>query len=347
MLLIIWATSGLGFGGGRFLGLVFLGGSVYKATASNAGTGSPLASAVAPRSRALTVGNLSMTNLLRPDNPDLRAGLYRLYRDFFDRAERKRRWSLADDVPWCQVNRAMDPAVADVVESFCAVELYLPDYIAQALPLIRTNKGWAWFHANWGYEESKHSLALSDWLLRSGARTEEQLADLEATVFAHEWQLPHDSSVGMVIYAMVQELATWVHYRNLQRRVDEWGDPALSRLLGLIAVDERAHHAFYRSVVQLLLGLDRQGTLEELRRVLLTFDMPAVHLLADSRQRVEAIKRLGVFSEDDFLHKVYQPVLDTIGVDHREMRQSNMNRKSTATASGRGCSGTGVQSRFK
>ncbi len=37
---------------------------------------------------------------------------------------------------------------------------------------------------------------------------------------------------------------------------------------------------------------------EELRRVLLTFAMPAVYLLADSRQRVAAIKRLGVFSED-------------------------------------------------
>ena len=293
-----------------------------------------MTSFVAPGSQLLTERNFPMTSLLRPDNADLRAGLYRLYRDFFDRAERKRRWSLADDIPWGQVNRAMDPAVTDVVESFCAVELYLPDYIAKALPLIRTNKGWAWFHANWGYEESKHSLALSDWLLRSGARTEEEMADLEATVFAHEWQLPQDSPVGMVIYAMVQELATWVNYRNLQRRVDERGDPALSYLLGLIALDERAHHAFYRSVVQLLLGLDRQGTLEELRRVLLTFAMPAVYLLADSRQRVAAIKRLGVFSEDDFLHKVYQPILDTLGVDHREMRQPRVNRKSTATASG-------------
>jgi len=50
-----------------------------------------------------------MTNLLRPDSPELRAGLYRLYRDFFDRAEKKRRWSLADDVPWDQCNPAMAP----------------------------------------------------------------------------------------------------------------------------------------------------------------------------------------------------------------------------------------------
>jgi acyl-[acyl-carrier-protein] desaturase len=269
-----------------------------------------------------------MPSVLDPDSPELRAGLYRLYREFFARAEKKRRWSLEDDIPWDQVNRTMDPAVADVVESFCAVELYLPDYVAKALPMIRANKGWSWFHANWGYEESKHSLALGDWLLRSGLRSDEQMADLEAEVFAHEWQLPHDSPVGMLIYAMVQELATWVHYRNLRRRVDEHGDPALSALLGLIAVDERAHHAFYRSVVEMLLGLDRQGTLEQLRRVLVTFAMPAVHLLADSRRRINDIAELKIFDESVFREEVYQPVLTVLGVDHRELRQSETTRKS-------------------
>jgi acyl-[acyl-carrier-protein] desaturase len=116
------------------------------------------------------------------------------------------------------VNRAMDPAVADVVESFCAVELYLPDYIAKVLPRFRASRGRAWFHAAWGYEESKHSLALGDWLLKSGLRSEEQMADLERQVFQHEWNLPRDSPLGMVLYGMVQELATWLNYHNLRRR---------------------------------------------------------------------------------------------------------------------------------
>ena len=267
-----------------------------------------------------------MASPLRPESPELRAGFYRLYREFFDHAEKKRRWSVADDIPWGHCNGGMDPAVADVVESFCAVELYLPDYVGKALPLVRANKGWAWFHANWGYEESKHSLALGDWLLRSGLRSDEQMADLEGQVFAHEWQLPHDSPAGMLIYAMVQELATWVHYRNLARRVDERGDPALSRLLRLIAVDERSHHAFYLRVVRLLLGLDRQATLEQLRRVLLSFAMPAVHLLADSRRRVAAIKALGIFDQDVFRREVYTPILAALGVHNREMRQAGRDR---------------------
>ena len=277
-----------------------------------------------------------MSSALHPENPALRAGLYRLYRDFFDLAERKRRWSLAEDIPWDQVNRTVDPAIADVVESFCAVEMYLPDYVAKALPMIRANKGWSWFHVNWGYEESKHSLALGDWLLKSGARSEEQMADLEDQTFGHEWNLPHDSPHGMLIYAMTQQLATWIHYRNLRQRVVEHGDPALTRLLGLISADERSHHVFYRSAVGLFLELDRRETLEQLRRVLLTFAMPAVYLLADSRKRVAAFKALGIFDEDVFAHEVYQPILDSLGVDHRELRQGPARRKSAPQPGERG-----------
>ena len=270
-----------------------------------------------------------MSDILRPDSRELRDGLYRLYREFFALAERKRRWSLEDDIPWDQVNRNISPAIADVVESFCAVELYLPDYIGKAMPMTRGNRGWAWFHANWGYEESKHSLALGDWLLRSGVRTDEQMSDLEDQVAAHEYELPRDNAVGMLIYAMVQEMATFIHYRNLRRKVDEEGDPCLSRLLGLISVDERAHHAFYRNVVQLFLELDRKETLEQLKRVMLTFSMPAVYLLSDSHRRVAEVRELGIFSEDIFFTEVYQPVLAALGVDHRELRGPKGSRKST------------------
>ena len=274
-----------------------------------------------------------MSEILRPESPELRAGMYRLYREFFARAERKRRWSLEDDIPWDQVNRNMDPAIAAVVESFCAVELYLPDYIGKAMPLTRGNKGWSWFHANWGYEESKHSLALGDWLLKSGARSEEQMNDLEDQVVTHEYNLPKDSGAGMLIYAMVQELATFVHYRNLRRKVDEEGDPCLSNLLGLIAVDERAHHAFYRSVVQLFLELDREDTLEQVARVLLTFSMPAVNLLADSRKRMAEVRELGIFSEEIFFTDVYQPILASLGLTHGEIRGARKGRKSTPSNS--------------
>src|SRR6516162_2229054 len=263
-----------------------------------------------------------------PETPQVQAEIYRLFRDYFDRAEKKRRWSLRDGVPWEQCNPGLDPAIADVVESFCAVELYLPDYLSKLIPQVRGNRGRAWMLANWGYEECKHSMALGDWLLRSGMRTDEQMADLEGEVFSHEWDLPYDNARGMICYTVLQELATWLHYVNLRKIVEaEGGDPALERVLQLVAIDERAHYDFFRRLVSLYLEYDRPGTLEQLRRVINTFKMPAVHMLADSRARSEEVKQLRIFDEDIFILQVYEPVLAALKVQKSELRRRNSSRE--------------------
>jgi acyl-[acyl-carrier-protein] desaturase len=265
---------------------------------------------------------------------ELERSFWRMYRDFFDRAEKRRRWSIRDDIPWEQCNPRLAPAIADVVESYCAVELYLPDYTSKILPVVRPSRGRTWFYANWGYEESKHSLALGDWLLRSGQRTDEQMADLEAMVLQGEWNLPRDSHLGMLAYAMTQELATWLNYRNLRRRAQELGgDPALSKLLTLIAVDERAHYDFFKECLQLYLKHDRAATLEQLRSVMNNFTMPAIHdLLSDSRQRVAKVKELEIFNEDLYYREVYLPILAELGVDRQEMRNRVPTRRSAPSS---------------
>jgi acyl-[acyl-carrier-protein] desaturase len=270
-----------------------------------------------------------MPDVTTQDGTELESAMWRLYRDFFDMAERKRRWSIRDDIPWVEVNSRLRPEVADVVESFTAVELYLPDYTSKILPVVRSSRGRAWFYANWGYEESKHSLALGDWLLRSGQRTDEQMADLEGKVFAGEWNLPHDSALGMLVYAMVQELATGLNYRNLRRRVMECGgDPALKKLLMYVSVDEQAHYGFFRDCVRLYLKYDTAATLEQMRRVMNNFAMPAINDFADGLQRVARIKALDIFNEDIYYREVYLPVLASLGVSRKEMRNRLPSRKS-------------------
>src|SRR4051812_12938762 len=118
---------------------------------------------------------------LKPESPEVLDRIYKLFRGYFDMAEKKRRWSIKDDIPWDQCNKSLNPAFADILETFAAVELYLPDYLAKLIPQVRANRGRSWMLANWGYEECKHSMTFEDWLLRSGSRTEEQLADMEAT----------------------------------------------------------------------------------------------------------------------------------------------------------------------
>jgi acyl-[acyl-carrier-protein] desaturase len=270
-----------------------------------------------------------MMDHAQPDNPALELALWQMYRRFFDQAERRRRWSIERDIPWQKCNRGLDPVLADVVESFCVVELFLPDYLSHAMPWSRPSRAYTWFYANWGYEESKHSLALHDWLLKSGMRNEERMADLEGQVFQHPWQLPHDNVVAMLIYAMVQERATAINYRNLRRRAREHGgDPALERLLTLLTVDEQTHHSFFLGGVRLYLAHDRDATLEQLRRVLHGFAMPAIYGLADGRQRVARINELNIFSNDIYVREVYLPILQELGVTRPEMRSYYSTRKS-------------------
>ena len=74
---------------------------------------------------------------LSPEDSRIQAKIWQLYRDYFDVAERKRRWNLRTDIPWDQCNPGLDPAVADVIETFCMVELFLPDYLSKQLPQVR------------------------------------------------------------------------------------------------------------------------------------------------------------------------------------------------------------------
>ena len=262
--------------------------------------------------------------------PDHERAMWQLFRDFFDLAEKKRRWNVADDIPWDQCNPALKPVVADVVETFCAVELYLPDYSAKILPKVRHSKSRTWFYANWGYEEAKHSLALGDWLLKSGHRSDEYMADLEKKVFAREWNLPHDDHLGMIVYAMVQEEATFVNYRNLRMRArDLGGDPALEKILTYLAVDEKAHHKFFRDCLGIYLEYDRPAVLEQMRRVMNAFAMPAIDdLLDESKKRVAAIQNLGLFDPDIYYRDVYLPILQSLGITRQEMRSPMKEKKS-------------------
>jgi hypothetical protein len=56
--------------------------------------------------------------------------------------------------------------------------------------------------------------------------------------------------------------------------------------------------------------------------VLHNFSMPALYHMADGRQRIEAIKALGVFNDQLYFSEVYQPILATLGITRPELRRS-------------------------
>jgi hypothetical protein len=61
-------------------------------------------------------------------SPAFREKMYRTYLEFFENAERKRRWHIFDDIPWESLDASKnDERKAVCVETFCAEEFYLPD----------------------------------------------------------------------------------------------------------------------------------------------------------------------------------------------------------------------------
>jgi acyl-[acyl-carrier-protein] desaturase len=245
---------------------------------------------------------------------------YELYRDYFRHAENGRRWNLERDIPWNACNPKTSEKVAQAVEAFMAVEMYLPDYTSKILHLVRNSRGRAWFQANWGYEESKHSMALEEWLIRSGKRTEQQAHEYSDSLLQQEWELPFDTPRRMIIYTTLQELSTQLNYRKLMALAKDEGDEALVTTLGLISRDEAAHFKFFKDGTKVFLEDNRDATLMDIQHVLTNFKMPAIDLISGWQDYLNNIVELGLFSARIFLGEVVQPALKQLEVTRADLK---------------------------
>ena len=242
---------------------------------------------------------------------------YRELIKYLKLAEEKRRWNVFKDIPWHEANPMSSPEMAQCTETFGAVEMYLPDFTAKLLVMIRRSRGRAWFHVNWGYEESKHSLALETWLLASGHRSEAQRKAFEDSLLGQEWELPFDHPRQMVCYTMIQELATFWNYRNLEKFAVEEKDNALVRALRLISVDERVHYNFFRNTVKEWMKYDEAGTSEDLKYVFEHFTMPGHAQIPGYDERARILAKTGIYGPKEYIKLVKNPVLQDLGLSKR------------------------------
>ncbi len=249
-----------------------------------------------------------------------RESVYRTYMEFFERAEKNRRWSVFDDIPWDELDESTyDEDAALNAETFVGVESYLPDYVSKGINLVRPMFGQAWFSANWGYEESKHALSLREYLVRSGQRTNEQMFEYEIAINEKQWDLPFETPRQMTIYGAIQELATFMMYKHQLQLANERGDKVLAKIYSLVGRDEAAHADFYRRVSLLEVEDDREGTIKDLAHVFKHFKMPGAGLVPDYDSRTEVMRKTGGVDRGIFLKEVWFPTLKKIGVTRQEI----------------------------
>jgi acyl-[acyl-carrier-protein] desaturase len=248
-----------------------------------------------------------------------RESISRLYLDFLETAENKRRWSICNDIPWDELDvRAPAEANAQCIEIFCSEEFYFPDYSSRGLDLVRSKFGMAAFQACWAFEESRHAMVFREYLTRSELRSEAQCTALEASVIANAWSLPFATARQMECYGAIQEGATYTAYRIQKDRAREAGDKVLEAIFFYVARDEAAHGGFYRSLVELELAQDRAGTIADLGRVLAHFKMPGDGLIPDYRERLKSSG--GGISSRTFVERVTLPLLTTLGIGRAELK---------------------------
>jgi acyl-[acyl-carrier-protein] desaturase len=245
--------------------------------------------------------------------------LYREYMTFFEKSERTRRWSVFNDIAWDKLESCpRDRNLAICAETFCGVEMYLPDYVDGHLSLFRDNFARAWFAANWGYEESKHALTLWRYLVKSGHRTEEQMLDYSDRILAKKWNKPFDNGREMTAYACVQEMTTFVIYKKQQMLAEAEGNLTLASAYKLIAKDEMAHAQYYMTILSHYLDDDREGCLEDISHVFYNFTMPAYELVPDYDSRVQVMRTAGI-DRGVFLTEVWGPVLKRVKLTRHDL----------------------------
>jgi acyl-[acyl-carrier-protein] desaturase len=247
-----------------------------------------------------------------------REKMYRAYCEYFDTAEKKRRWNPFTDVPWEKHDPSLNTEEDAVcLETFCGVELYVPDYTSNAFNMTRNLFGAAWFEASWGYEESKHALVYREYLIRSGLRTEEQYAQFESQVLGNVWKLPFETRRRMNCYGALQEAATYLIYAVQRDKAKRNGNELLEKVYFLVSRDEAAHRGFYQKILQFELDEDREGALADLAHVVFNFHMPGIGLIPqyDDRLKVDGV---GI-TPQYFLQNAVFPMLKVLGTSRTEL----------------------------
>jgi acyl-[acyl-carrier-protein] desaturase len=178
------------------------------------------------------------------------------------------------------------------------VEDHLPGYVAEylrnmadpALPDAQHafNRQALHYVFRWAAEEDRHAHVLEMYLTRCGLMTRAELDVALVRERKTAYVFPYDRLVESFIYLALQEKATHLYYRALERDVNE---PLLKTLLRHMANDEASHAKFfYDLLVQCHRG-DLGALVKKVGAVAREFRMPVQANLTNYRRQVLGLMR--------------------------------------------------------
>lgn len=210
-----------------------------------------------------------------------------------------------NEKPWTPDQSPLRPEIALALETNLLTEDNLPYYHAQIARVVDEDSALREWNGLWTAEEATHSMVLRDYVHLSRALDPRKLELGRLAVMQKGFGRRFGDAFEVLAYTTAQELATRISHLAVGQKS---GDPALLRVLSLVARDENFHYVFYRSVVKAVLDEAPELMLPAIMKQLYSFSMPG-----DGFERFEersaVIAEEGIFGTREYRDQVVKPIL--------------------------------------
>ncbi|HEX3004640.1 MAG TPA: acyl-ACP desaturase [Angustibacter sp.] len=216
--------------------------------------------------------------------------------------------------PWSQEQSPMNPTARTALIVNLLTEDNLPSYHREISDTFGRDGAWGTWVDRWTAEEGRHGMVMRDYLLVTRAVDPVQLERERMSHMGQGFEQDNDEMLRSVAYVSFQELATRISHRNTGKYTE---DPYCEQMLARIAQDENLHMVFYRNLLAAALEIAPEQTLQAVRDVVATFQMPG-HTIQDFGRRSVQIAMAGIYDLRIHRDEVLAPVLRTWKVWDRE-----------------------------
>ncbi|MCV7100891.1 acyl-ACP desaturase [Mycobacterium palustre] len=245
-------------------------------------------------------------------------------------------WNPHDYVPWSDGRNfyALDgqdwepgqtqlPDVARVaMVQNLLTEDNLPSYHREIAMNFSMDGPWGQWVNRWTAEETRHSVALRDYLVVTRSVDPVQLEKLRLEQITRgfspgqnrQGNLFAESLFDSVMYVSFQELATRVSHRNTGKASN---DTIAEQLMARVSHDENLHMIFYRDVSAAGLDIAPNQAIKSVHRILRNFKMPGF-TVPEFRRKAVIIAVGGIYDPRIHLDDVVMPVLKKWRIFERE-----------------------------
>src|SRR5574340_72062 len=198
----------------------------------------------------------------------------------------------------------------------------LPSYHREIAMNYGMDGAWGTWINRWTAEETRHSIALRDYLVVTRSADPIELEKLRMEQLSrgfspgqnHQGDIFAENLFDSVVYVSFQEFATRVSHRNTGAACN---DSIANQLMARMSHDENLHMIFYRDVTAAALELVPNEVMRSVHRVLTNFKMPGF-TVPEFRRKAVIIAVGGVYDPRIHLDDVVMPVLRKWRIFERE-----------------------------